>query len=643
MRPSRRARYNSAGAPPVTGGEPTRPANQGRDYPFKIACKVTVVDDSGAPVAFQPGAELLTDRARAQDALQACLASLRRGVLPNDAERQRVDIKEEAGRRGAGGTLLPGAAQNPAAADHLADEVAAMANTPGGGALIVGIENRTGDLLGTELDPEWLRHEIYRRIDVAPDVETRKERGIRLLIIYVAEAREPVEDTGNRLRWRVGANSVPVDRGQWWQHRQGRAGWDPMARPTSITAAQATDAAIAIARNYLGDRSASSDTGHEDWASAPPAELLRRLGVLTVDDHLTEAGALLFCPSPRAWLTWTRLDVEGGDVLAREDAFVGLSLLEQILRIETLLGAANDRVTLTGAFAERVVRQLPVRAAREAVLNGVVHRDWNLHEPTTVTWVEADSSLTVVSPGGFVGGVTADNVLTQRYSRSPALADAVRALGLVDKQGIGVDRMYREMVTLGHRPPLLAEDPGPRVRTRLVGGPPVIPIMRLTSRIQPVARQRDVQTALIVYTLLHQPYTTAEHMAHVLQRTRAEAEEALDSASRCVIDEQPLIGSYKDVWILSPTARRVVQTGKADRDMLKRRRVLWYLTPDPTDTPTVINTWLDTHDRITSGDYAALTGLTVGGARGALDRAVDDEQLSRGQTTGRNAHYLRPG
>ena len=29
-------------------------------------------------------------------------------------------------------------------------------------------------------------------------------------------------------------------------------------------------------------------------------------------------------------------------------------------------------------------------------------------------------------------------------------------------------------------------------------------------------------------------------------------------------------------------------------------------------------------DRITSGDYAAITGLTVGGARGALDRLVDE-------------------
>lgn len=67
--------------------------------------------------------------------------------------------------------MLPGSAENAKAADQLADEVAAMANTPGGGALVVGVEDRAVDLLGTERDPAWLRQQIYRRIDVAPDIE----------------------------------------------------------------------------------------------------------------------------------------------------------------------------------------------------------------------------------------------------------------------------------------------------------------------------------------------------------------------------------------------------------------------------------------------------------------------------------------
>ena len=126
--------------------------------------------DSRETLPFHPGTELLADRARAEAAVERCLGLIRNGVLPDDAERQRVDIKEEAGRRGTGGLLLPGGRESTTAADQLANEVAAMANTPGGGALIIGIEDKTGDLLGTDLDIEWLRQQIYRRIDLAPDI-----------------------------------------------------------------------------------------------------------------------------------------------------------------------------------------------------------------------------------------------------------------------------------------------------------------------------------------------------------------------------------------------------------------------------------------------------------------------------------------
>lgn len=593
---------------------------------------------SSDPVPFQPGTELVADRARAEAAVGECLASVRSGALPNEAERQRVDIKEEAGRRGTGGRLLPGNRENTKAADQLADEVAAMANTPGGGALIVGIEDKTGDLLGTELDVEWLRHQIYRRIDLAPDVAERIEAGIRLLVIYVPEAREPVEDTSDRIRWRVGAASVPIDRGQWWLHRQGRAGWDPMSRPSAMTVADATTGAIAVAREYLRRRDLR-DASMMDIADAPAEDMLRQLGLLGVDGLLTEVGALLFCAAARPWLSWTRLDVEGGDVLAREESYQGLSLLEQIARVEALMDAANDRVTISGDFAERFVRLIPTRAAREAILNGIVHRDWNQHAPTSVTWVEEDCSLTVVSPGGFVGGVTADNLLTQRFSRSPALADAALALGLVDKQGIGVDRMYREMVTLGHQPPRIVEEPGPRVRAKLVGGAPVVPIMRLTTRLQPAARQRDVQVALVVHELLHNPFTTADRMASLLQRSPQEATEALEIAAKCVLDAQPIIEPHKDVWVLSSTARRAVTGGKTDRAELKRRGVLWYVAPNAEEIRAIVRAWLDVHDRITSGDFAVLSGMTTQGARGALDRLVGD-LLERGDASGRNAHYV---
>ena len=200
---------------------------------------------------FHPQSDLVDARAALRQLVDTVLDGLASGKLPGEAERQQVDIKEEAGRRGAGGVLLPGQAENLAAATQLADEAACFANTPGGGALIVGVEDRTGDLLGTSLDQDWLRHRIYERVDIAPVVEERTVAGVRLLVVYVAAAREPIEDTSGRIRWRVGNHCAPVDRSEWWQHRQGQVGYDSMAVATSRTSADVSPGAIVVARRYL--------------------------------------------------------------------------------------------------------------------------------------------------------------------------------------------------------------------------------------------------------------------------------------------------------------------------------------------------------------------------------------------------------
>ena len=135
------------------------------------------------------------------------LDSYRDGQLHANRESASIDFKEEAGRRGAGGILLPGETRNAEAASKLADEVACFANTPGGGALILGVEDSHGTVLGTELDTEWLRQRIDEAVQVAPDIVEHHlggAQGLRVLVLYVPQAKEPVYDTGNKLRWRVG-------------------------------------------------------------------------------------------------------------------------------------------------------------------------------------------------------------------------------------------------------------------------------------------------------------------------------------------------------------------------------------------------------------------------------------------------------
>jgi ATP-dependent DNA helicase RecG len=261
-------------------------------------------------------------------------------------------------------------------------------------------------------------------------------------------------------------------------------------------------------------------------------------------------------------------------------------------------------------------------------------------DPITVTWIEHDNALEVVSPGGFVGGVTPDNLLTQRYARYPALSDLFRALRLVDKQGIGVDRMYREMIALGHRPPTIIEQPGPRVRTRLVGGDPVVPVMALVSAITPEYRRRDVRVANNVNRLLHEPFLTTDGAAKALQSSMADAVVALERAATATVHGEPLLTASKDVWLLSRSALAEVERAGETPSTLHRRGLLTYRRPDTSVAVEVVRRWLASHERITSGDYATLTGLTQPGALKALDRMTRDGLLTRGDPHGRNAHYI---
>lgn len=120
--------------------------------------------------------------------------------------------------------------------------------------------------------------------------------GARLLVLLVAGAREPIEDTSGRLRWRVGTHCVPVDRSEWWLYRQGQAGYDSMATTTGLTVADVTPGALAAARRYL-----EADTTRGEVGADSALDILRRIGVVLPDERLSQAGALMLCAADRTF------------------------------------------------------------------------------------------------------------------------------------------------------------------------------------------------------------------------------------------------------------------------------------------------------------------------------------------------------
>ena len=165
--------------------------------------------------------------------LQALADRAEGRASPGRLERHLVDLKEEAGRRGPQGQVLAGDTQNERAANALVEEVACMANTPGGGALVVGAADN-GDLIGTNLDTEWLRHRLYELTDRRVTVDARAVTvgGARLLVLRMVEAVEPVRHD-NRIRWRVDDHCVEIDAATWHDRHLNRIGFDWSAQPST--------------------------------------------------------------------------------------------------------------------------------------------------------------------------------------------------------------------------------------------------------------------------------------------------------------------------------------------------------------------------------------------------------------------------
>ncbi len=197
-------------------------------------------------------------------------------VIDKSHERKHIDLKEEAGRRDRSGAIVPGPEENEPAARKLAGEAACMSNTPGGGALIVGVAD-DGALIGSDLNAEWLRHRIYeltRRL-LTVDVYVATACGTRLLVVVSPSAVEPIR-INDRLYWRVSNNCVEVDAATWHARRMQALHYDWSGDESSTPSSAARPQALAVARDFL---SSSGDPAAEELARTPDAQLLRRLNL----------------------------------------------------------------------------------------------------------------------------------------------------------------------------------------------------------------------------------------------------------------------------------------------------------------------------------------------------------------------------
>jgi ATP-dependent DNA helicase RecG len=142
--------------------------------------------------------------------------------------------------------------------------------------------------------------------------------------------------------------------------------------------------------------------------------------------------------------------LEGTDVRVNE--FFRKPLLQTFEEVALLFKARISEQEIQVGLFRVPIPNYDRRAFREALINALVHRDYSRLGAVHVRL--DDDGLTVSSPGGFVEGITLHNLLVVApRSRNPLLADIVKRIGLAERTGRGIDRIYEGMLRYGRPAP----------------------------------------------------------------------------------------------------------------------------------------------------------------------------------------------
>lgn len=158
-------------------------------------------------------------------------------------------------------------------------------------------------------------------------------------------------------------------------------------------------------------------------------------------DCPTYAGILLFGKDPIDWLPGAYiqfLQIDGKeltDPIINEKTITGdlLTILQELdLLVKTLIREYPIHETV---LREKMFMDYPEKAIRELLMNAVMHRNYESSAPIKLYWF--NDKIEIQSPGGLYGEAKESFPKFTAY-RNPVIAEAMKALGYVNRFGRGI-------------------------------------------------------------------------------------------------------------------------------------------------------------------------------------------------------------
>jgi len=312
----------------------------------------------------------------------------------------------------------------------------------------------------------------------------------------------------------------------------------------------------------------------------------------------------------------------------RFNEFRNLPLLHAIEWLETNFRPYNPEEELQVGLFRVPVPRVDLGAYREAVANALIHRDY--HRMGAVHVRLENEALVVSNPGGLVDGVTLANLLTtEPRPRNRTLADALKRIGIVERSGRGVDKIYRGLLRFGRPAPDYSRTDAHGVVVRLATEEADLDFARLV-----VERERDGAAELPIDSLIalaairELKRVGADELAARIQRDAASAKRTLEA-----LVEAGLVEAHGSTRGRSYTLSAAVYQHRGDKAAYTRQAGF-----TPIQNEQMVLNYVRQHGRIRRAEVMELCRLSEGQAKDLLKRMLGASLLEL-HGAGRGAFY----
>ena len=328
-------------------------------------------------------------------------------------------------------------------------EMVAFSNTKGG-LLIIGINDKTGDIDGLSFDELQSTNQLLANAasdNVKPTIyiftETIEIEGNNIVVAHISEGISKPHTDNKGIIWVKNGSDKRKVVAREEMARLLQSSGNLFADETLVNGTTINDIDDDFFKIFI---KAKTNKSVEELGQSV-SELLSNMGMLR-NGNLSLGGLLLFGKNPQQYrptFTVQCVSIVGNDISSKdyrdkEDPFTG-NLQELYEKTLSFITRNLKKIQQDESFNSPSVLELPIETIEELLVNAFVHRDYFIN--TSIKVFIFDNRIEIVSPGILPNTLTIENIKAgTSIPRNPIIFSNVRYILPFVGVGSGIPRAY---------------------------------------------------------------------------------------------------------------------------------------------------------------------------------------------------------